>query len=334
MLLPIAPTPPDTTAMRQQVAASGRSAAAMRDGACIGFGAPAPSWPTPQQAPNSRVVLDLPARIYALAAVLRLSERCDRACRSSSSRRRSPSTTRWRRLHGRGARQARHHRCAEGRAGPHRPARLHARAPEIGRRRLCQILRPVPHRRSDRSSSPSTCRNGRSTTAASSRPTSKPCWRAPRRPRSPRCAISIRSLTSGRSRRRARSSAPARSIPSTGSFEPERAGETRSAFMVAPSLDKRPVDDPEETVGSAAGQPAGVQGLQARRDTRHQYRRPRRHRARRRGAGRGRRQAVHLYQAHADGQGRRLFPPDRHCHPGGQGGLSRRNFRRLRTRLR
>lgn len=31
-----------------------------------------------------------------------------------------------------------------------------------------------------------------------------------------------------------------------GRLEPERSGETRSAFMVAPSLDKRPIDDPEK----------------------------------------------------------------------------------------
>ena len=38
--------------------------------------------------------------------------------------------------------------------------------------------------------------------------------------------------------------------------------------MVAPSLDKRPVDQPEEAVGRAAGEPAGLQGLQAGRAAR------------------------------------------------------------------
>jgi hypothetical protein len=61
MLLPIAPTPPDTTAVRHAWRRVGRLAAAIVVAACISWTAPGPVSASPQQVPNSRVVLDLPA---------------------------------------------------------------------------------------------------------------------------------------------------------------------------------------------------------------------------------------------------------------------------------
>jgi hypothetical protein len=60
MLLPIAPTPPDTTAVRRKWQRPGRLAAAIVVAACVALSAPPPVSASPQQAPNSRVVLDLP----------------------------------------------------------------------------------------------------------------------------------------------------------------------------------------------------------------------------------------------------------------------------------
>ena len=149
MLLPIAPTPPDTTAVRHKWQRPGRLAAAIVVAACIALGAPHPrlgqSAAGPQQPRRARPA----ARIYALAAVLRLSKqfigRLVHHPRGAGRRVRQDGS----RLHGRRACQARHHRCAEGGLGPHRPARLHARASEVCAGRLCQVFRAVPHRRPD-----------------------------------------------------------------------------------------------------------------------------------------------------------------------------------------
>ncbi len=60
MLLPIAPTPPDTNAVRRRWRGPARLVAAIVV-ACIAVTAPGFVAASPQQAPNSRVVLDLPA---------------------------------------------------------------------------------------------------------------------------------------------------------------------------------------------------------------------------------------------------------------------------------
>jgi hypothetical protein len=60
MLLPIAPTPPDTTAVRHKWQRPARLAAAIVVAASVALAAPLPVSASPQQAPNSRVVLDLP----------------------------------------------------------------------------------------------------------------------------------------------------------------------------------------------------------------------------------------------------------------------------------
>ena len=73
MLLPIAPKP-ETTAARIKWHMGLITAAIALTVAIIGFGTTDPASATPQQAPNSRVVLDLPPGVRALPAVRRISE--------------------------------------------------------------------------------------------------------------------------------------------------------------------------------------------------------------------------------------------------------------------
>ncbi len=155
---------------------------------------------------------------------------------------------------------------AEGGARPHRPARLYARAPEVARpatyAKFFVLFRTADQTILVSVNVPAAVDRGRQRKA---RRTSRSVLASAKTTEK----AAVRDLYSlsylGPFKEAGTLVGTSKVYTLDGRLEPERAGETRSAFMVAPSLDKRPVDEPEEAVGGSAGQPAGIQGLQAGR---------------------------------------------------------------------
>ena len=190
------------------------------------------------------------------------------ACRSSSSRPPSTSTTRWRRGSRRRSSPSAASRTCDGLAPALRPARLHARAPDVGGRHLRQVLRAVPHADQTILVSANVPAKRSRTAASSRRRSSDPRLRQDHREAGgaqPLLAVLSRPLQGGRHARRHQQGLHARRPPRAGARRRHALGvHGRALARQAPRRRAR------EARRGAAGEPARLQGGEARGAARHQ----------------------------------------------------------------
>ena len=248
--------------------------------------------PTPQQAPNSRVILDLPDGYTPSPLVLRLPERGARRLLRHPRGPRRPVRQDGAGVLAPGARQARPHGRAPCVARALRPPHLHARPPGVGRRHLRQVLRAVSHAATRRSSCRSTCRPRTSRTAASS-PRRSPSVLATATTTEKAAVRDLFSLSYLGPFKEAGTLVGTSKVYTLDGQPRARAPRRDALRLHGGALARQaPGRRAREARRRAAGEPARIQGREARRAARYQGRRPRRRRGVGRRRRRGRRQAA------------------------------------------
>jgi hypothetical protein len=245
MLPSIAPTSPDTTAVRRSRLRARGLPAVLALAVLVAMGASSIVWATPQQAPNSRVVLDLPPG-YAPSTLFSGFQNdssgvsfiileapvgeYDKMAQGFTAEE----------LAKRGVTDVRKGELA--RTDPHVYMRAQQKSAAGNYAKFFVLFRTadqtllvsvnVPQRSlEDGSVKPEDIER----VLASAKTTEKPAVR------------DLYSLTYlGPFKEAGRFVGTSKLYTLDGRLEPERSGETRSAFMVAPSLDKRPVTEPEK----------------------------------------------------------------------------------------
>jgi len=245
MLLPIAPTPEPTAAPRARWRRGLIAAAIALVVVVIGFGAAAPAAATPQQAPNSRVILDLPpgyvpSPLFAgfqndttgvsfviLEAPVAEYDKMAAGFTSEELAKRGITDVK---------------KAELTRTDPHVYMRAHQKSAAGEYAKFFVLFRTA-----DQTILVSVNAPQRSIADGSVKPADIEAVLGTARTTEKTAVRDLYSLTYlGPFKEAGTLVGTSKVYTLDGSLEPERAGETRSAFMVAPSLDKRPVTEPKK----------------------------------------------------------------------------------------